>query len=324
MAWEIGRDVGRAAAIVRRGGLVAFPTETVYGLGADALDARAVARIFAAKNRPAFDPLIVHISDSGELARLVREVPDVGRLLAERFWPGPLTLVFPKTDLVPDLVTSGLPTVAVRMPDHLVALELLRRAGTPLAAPSANKFGGLSPTRAEDVVEQLGEEIDYVLDGGPCRVGVESTVLSLAEVPAGALPRVLRLGGLALEDIEAAIGPVAHAEAQEEGIAARPSPGMLSRHYAPWTPLRVRSAGERARDGSRRGLLAFQAGPAEGGYAAVEVLSPTGDLVEAAAGLFVALRRLDALGLDGIDAELAPETGLGRAINDRLRRAAVR
>ena len=322
MPCPVGGDVRRAASILGRGGLVAFPTETVYGLGADALDPRAVARVFVAKSRPRFDPLIVHIADVGGLGRLASTVPKIARNLAERFWPGPLTLVLPKTGLVPDLVTSGLPTVAVRMPEHAIALELLGRAGVPLAAPSANKFGMLSPTRAEHVVEQLGDEIDYVLDGGPCRVGLESTVLALI-VPNR--PVVLRLGGLSVEEIEAAIGPVEIAQPHVQGQpAVQLSPGMLTKHYAPRTRLVVRAAGASPPDGSRRGLLAFTTAPPEGVYAAVEVLSPSGDLAEAAVNFFAALRRLDALHLEAIEAEPLPEVGLGRALNDRLRRAAAR
>ena len=321
MPCPIGRDVDRAASILLGGGLVAFPTETVYGLGANALDARAVAGIFAAKNRPSFDPLIVHIASIDALDSLASQVPVVARRLADRFWPGPLTLVLPKTPIVPDLVTSGLHTVAVRIPNHPVAQELLTRTCVPVAAPSANTFGCLSPTCADHVLEQLGSEIDYILDGGPSSVGLESTVLSLVD---DRRPIVLRLGGLSVEAIEAAIGRVEIAKPNDDNeSAARQSPGMLTRHYAPRTRLVLREAGQPT-TGARRGMLAFQAAPTGGGHAAAEILSPSGDLNEAAANFFAALRRLDALGLDEIEVERFPDEGLGRALNDRLRRAAAK
>ena len=319
MTCPVGTDVERAAALLRSGGLVAFATETVYGLGADALNVTAVARVFDVKGRPRFDPLIVHVSDTSWLSRLTRGVPEPARRLAERFWPGPLTLVLPKTELVPDLVTSGLPTVAVRMPDHPLAQQLLRIAGVPVAAPSANPFGRLSPTRAEHVAEQLGDRIDYILDGGPCRVGVESTVIGWT----AAAPVLLRPGGVMVEQIEEALGqPVLEQPSHQTGNAAAPSPGMLPKHYAPRTPLVIGSLDALAPTG-RVGflLLSPRAVPAQ--VAAVELLSESGDLVEAASRFFDALRRLDAQDLDVIIAEPFPEHGLGRALNDRLRRAAA-
>ena len=318
MAASIGRDVARAAGILRQGGLVAFPTETVYGLGAHALDPTAVARVFEAKGRPWFDPLIVHIADRSQVATLAADFPSVAMKLADRFWPGPLSLVVPKTPEVPDLVTSGLPDIAIRCPDHPVARELLRVSGLPLAGPSANLFGRISPTTAEHVAEQLGDRIDYILDGGPCRVGVESTVLHIT--PEGV--RLLRPGGVPLEEIERLIGPVQFPEA---GGESRPQagPGMLPQHYAPRTPLVIDgNVAELARD-RRIGVLAFRA-PPDVSVAACEILSPSGDLREAAAGFFAALRRLDAQQLDLLVAESYPEEGLGRALNDRLRRAAAR
>lgn len=318
----IGDDILHAAEILRGGGLVAFATETVYGLGANALDPRAVARVFEVKGRPRFDPLIVHLHEQAAIEPLVADFPPAARALAERFWPGPLTLVLPKTARVPDLVTAGLPTVALRVPDHPLALELLRAAGVPVAAPSANLFGSVSPTRAGHVAEQLGDRIDYILDGGPCRVGVESTVLSLA----GEHPVLLRPGGVTREELEAAIGPVCVAASDAAEGEAAASPGMLSRHYAPRTPLIMCDPHELPRmvDGggtARVGLLAFRQPDSTAGFAAVEVLSPGGDLREAAAEFFAALRRLDAQGLDRIVAERFPNTGLGVALNDRLRRA---
>ena len=310
--------IERAAAVLRRGGLVAFPTETVYGLGANAFDPRAVARVFEVKARPSFDPLIVHVHDASELPRVVAASgdPRVGRLAA-RFWPGPLTLVLPRRAEVPDIVTSGLDTVGVRVPSHPAALALLRAAG-PVAAPSANPFGYVSPTTAAHVAERLGHAVDLVLDGGPCPVGVESTILSLADDP----PRLLRPGGVAREDLESALGhAIALAPRGERPLA----PGQLDRHYSTHTPLRLLEgkAADAPADAGRLGLLAF--GPTDAsGYAAVEVLAPDGGLATAATNLFAALRRLDARGLDGIVAEPCPGTGLGLAILDRLRRAAAR
>ena len=319
-------DIARAAAILRDGGLVAFPTETVYGLGANALDERAVARVFEAKARPRFDPLIVHIADLQWLGRLTADFPPLARKLADKFWPGPLTLVLPKTPAVPDLVTAGGPTVAIRVPDHPVALRLLRAVDLPIAAPSANPFGRISPTCAEHVREQLGSQIDLILDGGPCRVGVESTVLQLT--PQG--PLLLRPGGTTLEEIEELIGTVQlpGTSSTHVPVTGLVSPGTLAQHYAPRTALVLRTS-EHASDcdgdfgsSGRIGLLSFRGDEQVSRFAKIEVLSRTGDLREAAANLFAALRRLDAAGLDLIIAETFPEAGLGRALNDRLRRAA--
>jgi len=312
--------IAEAAGILRKGGLVAFPTETVYGLGANALDAEAVARIFAAKARPTFDPLIVHLADRSWLPRAVRETPEAAAVLAGRFWPGPLTLVLPKTSAVPDLVTAGLDTVGVRVPDHPAARALLEVADRPIAAPSANLFGCVSPTTAAHVVEQLGDRVDAVLDGGPCRVGVESTIVSFA---AGS-PVVLRPGGVAREELEQALGrAVGLVRERAPHDTALVAPGQLERHYATRTPLRLLSGrAETPGRGSRVGLLAFAEGPAQG-FAAVEVLAPDGQPATAAANLFAALRRLDARGLDLLLAEPCSEEGLGSAIMDRLRRCAA-
>ncbi len=327
MTSEVGTDIRKAAGILRDGGLVAFATETVYGLGGNALDVNAVARIFEAKARPKFDPLIVHIHDTSQVSELVQTVSVPATDLMERFWPGPLTLVMPKQNVVPDLVTAGLPSVALRMPAHPMAMELIEQAGVPVAAPSANPFGCLSPTRVEHVADQLGNHIDYILDGGACPIGVESTVVGF---PDGS-PVLLRPGGLPLEEIEAAIGPVqqiAKGEVSDnpsETIEATPqiSPGLLSRHYAPNTPLITRDE-ELEIDVSklRVGLLTFKSGNDVIGFTAVEVLSEQGNLVEAATNFFVALRKLDNLSLDLILADRFPEYGLGRALNDRLHRAA--
>ncbi len=305
----------RAAQIIRGGGLVAFPTETVYGLGADAMDATAAAKIFDAKQRPSFDPLIVHVADRKMLEKVVGEIPAVAEQLIKRYWPGPLTLVLPKSDRVPGIVTSGLATVAVRMPAHPVAQELIRRAGVPLAAPSANPFGYLSPTRAEHVERMLGERVDLILDGGKTEFGLESTIVLLAKKPI-----VLRYGAVAVEELEKVLGPLE----QQVGESERPLvPGQLPQHYSPRTPIHIAQPEDLSLElRSRAGYLAFQEVPK--GFMVVKVLSPTGNLLEAAAHLFEALHQLDQLGLEAIYAEPVPETGLGRAIMDRLRRASQR
>lgn len=308
-------DLSEAAAILRNGGTVAFPTETVYGLGASALDPSAVVRIFEIKQRPRFDPLIVHVSSVAEGREVVREWPDAAGELARRFWPGPLTLVLPKADAIPDIVTSGLPTVAVRMPAHPLALALIAKAGVPVAAPSANRFGSLSPTTSEHVRAQLGEAVDLVLDGGPCRVGIESTVVALD----GSEPVLLRAGGTPIEEIERVVGSVQRPGTDPDRPA---SPGQLARHYASRTPLIVCEDPGDQPVLPRTGLLTLRRPRTAGRFDAVEVLSASGDLREAAANLFAALYRLDALGLDRIVAVEVPDVGLGVAINDRLRRAA--
>jgi len=312
--------IAEAALVVRRGGLVAFPTETVYGLGADAFNVTAVARIFAAKARPTFDPLIVHLAAAAWLPRVVRSTPEAAETLAARFWPGPLTLVLPKGAAVPDLVTAGLDTVGVRVPDHPAARALIEAAGAPIAAPSANPFGYVSPTTAAHVVEQLGDRVDAVLDGGPCRVGVESTIVSLESDR----PLVLRPGGVTREELEAALGqPVDRANGHAAEGTPLQAPGQLERHYSTRTPLRLLSGPATAPTGTERvGLLAFAVRP-PAGFAAVEVLAPDRRPATAAANLFAALRRLDARGLDLLLAEPCPDEGLGSAIMDRLRRCAA-
>jgi len=318
---RIGTDIEFAAAVLRNGGLVAMPTETVYGLAADARNPHAVASIFAAKNRPTFDPLIVHLSDASCVADYAREFPSAAMMLAERFWPGPLTLVLPRRSAIPDLVTSGLEGVGLRVPAHPMALELLECCGCPLAAPSANPFGGISPTTAGHVAAGLGQVVDYILDGGPCAVGVESTVVSFMQPE----PVVLRPGGLSIEAIADVIGPVKRAVSDPtKDDSAQPSPGMLSRHYAPRTPLRLIEPDEPAivMSGERCGLLTWGS-EANAGFASAINLSPTGDLHDCAAGFFAALRELDSCCLDRIIARKFPEIGLGVALNDRLRRAAT-
>jgi L-threonylcarbamoyladenylate synthase len=311
-------SIHRAAEIIKIGGLVAFPTETVYGLGADAFNPLAVARIFEVKRRPYFDPLIVHVSDPVDMKKLVIKIPSNAKKLIKRFWPGPLTVVLLKKEEVPDIVTAGLPTVAIRMPKHPMALSLIDHANCPIAAPSANPFGYLSPTTAEHVRDQLGDQIDFILDGGPCEVGVESTIISFSERK----PRLLRPGGVPFEEIESVIGRVQVTPSGED----RPSaPGMLPRHYAPRTPIILDWEDKNfdSNRGEKIGLLAFEESKRSLNFHHVEILSKKGDFREAAANLFAAIRRLDSLHLDLILAETIPEVGLGRAIMDRLRRAST-
>lgn len=310
-----GSDPKQAAALLREGKLVAIPTETVYGLAANVYDAEAVLRIFEVKNRPAFDPLIVHVRDRAQVKEVARSIPPEALALMDRFWPGPLTLVLPKQPRVPDIVTSGLDTVGVRMPAHPMALDLLRSLDFPLAAPSANPFGYISPTTAQHVADQLGERIPYILDGGPCAVGVESTIIGWED----GVPVLYRPGGLSLEAIEEVIGSVRPQVKQVLPAA----PGMIESHYAPRKPLFVGEVGAlmNAHVGKRIGVIAFRAHHAA---ARCETLSAQGDPSEAAHKLFAAMRALDTSDVDVILAEVFPEVGLGKAINDRLRRAAAK
>ena len=314
--------IQQAATVIQRGGLVAFPTETVYGLGADATNAQAVAKIFQVKGRPRFDPLIVHVASKEEACSLWTRCPDMAHRLMEAFWPGPLTLVLPKNERIPDLVTAGLSTVAVRIPDHPVALALIHQAACPVAAPSANRFGRTSPTTAQAVEDDLGKSVDVILDAGPTRIGVESTVIAFEHETVV----VLRPGGIPVEAIKEVAGTVAVAHTNP---AQPSSPGMLARHYAPRTPLylfdgltnpRVR-LGPVGMTTGRMGLLSFGPVMEPSGFTLAEVLSHQGDLVEAAASLFQAIRRLDAEGLEAMVATQTPEHGLGLAIMDRLRKA---
>ncbi|MGE0826725.1 MAG: L-threonylcarbamoyladenylate synthase [Candidatus Binatia bacterium] len=310
-----------AAEKLRAGELVAFPTETVYGLGANALDAHAVAHIFAVKNRPHFDPLIVHLPEANAVEDYVVDINDRARLLMERFWPGPLTLVLRKRPCIPDIVTAGGETVAVRVPAHSVALSLLRMVKLPVAAPSANPFGYVSPTTALHVQESLGAHIPLILDGGPCAVGVESTVCAVTDEHAV----ILRPGGVTLEEIAATIGGAVTLQVPTQSDTR--SPGTLVSHYAPRVLLQLLAPEAELPlppPGERVGLLLFRPRPGVEGYAHVEILSQDGDVVEAAARLFAALRRLDHMELDRVVMETVPEQGIGRAIMDRLRRAAAR
>jgi L-threonylcarbamoyladenylate synthase len=303
-------NIARAAEVLRESGVVAFPTETVYGVGAVAFDPAAVARIFEIKRRPRFDPLIVHVLDAAMLERVAPSMPPAAQALAQRYWPGALTLVLRKCSSVPDLVTAALDTVAVRMPSHRVARALLEATGAPLAAPSANPFGGLSPTRAEHVAKGL-ENVDLILDGGPSNHGLESTIVGFQPHPT-----LLRAGAIEAESIEALVGPLARPSAGEP----LRGPGMLPQHYAPRTPLRLVDPAQ-VSPPQRRRAAALSLQSRFEGYAATAMLSERGDLREAAACFFEILHELDALGLERIDAQPLPERGLGLAMMDRLRRA---
>jgi len=317
-------EIDHAATLLRAGRLVAFPTETVYGLGANALDANAVARIYAVKGRPATSPLIVHVA-SVEIAKsLVNSWPGIADILTKRFWPGPLTLVLPKSSLIPDIVTAGLGTVGLRMPSHPVALALIKAAGVPLAAPSANRFTELSPTTAEHVRQSLGDEVDLILDGGPCEVGIESTVLSLT----GAQLLLLRPGGISRAQLEAAIGPIVLTGDAPAG--AHPSPGMHPRHYSPRTSLLLVSDGRLPELG--KGIYLRHTRPATGGDpdAKSNASSPGVGIIQMppepaayAAALYEELHRADDAKVDWIAVDLPPTTPEWEAVNDRLRRAAT-
>ena len=326
--------VSDAAALLRGGRIVAFPTETVYGLGANALDASAVARVFEAKGRPSWDPLIVHVSSRAMLDRVAASLPPRFDDLFNRLMPGPLTVLVPRTAAVPDAVTAGRPQVAVRMPAHPVAHALIELAGVPVAAPSANRFGHPSPTRAEHVLDDLGGRIDAVLDGGPTRVGVESTVLDISVTP----PLILRPGGVPREVLEAILGPVElyRPPIVEVPVESLPSPGAGIRHYAPRARLLLADSPDRVdpavgallEEGLHVGVLDVSRGLAPGASTAwpsqVTVFrwGAWGDWEELARRLFEGLRALDALGVDAIVCPLPPEDGLGLALRDRLVKAA--
>ena len=328
---SLPESIQKAVDVLRAGGVVAFPTETVYGLGADAMNEKAVCRIFEAKKRPTFDPLIVHVATVEQAYSLWSGTPGFVESLARRFWPGPLTIVLPKAPSVLDLVTAGLPTVAVRMPRHDAALALIRALGRPIAAPSANVYGHTSPTSASHVIEDLGDAVDLILDGGPCLVGVESTVLKI-EGGAGTL---LRPGAVSAEDLRPIL-PIKEGSAKSISTSIE-SPGQMESHYAPWTrfallPKKFKEftiefeAMRREWEAMkglppRVGLLSFGKPVEEANLESVQILSASGDLVEAATNLFQAMRKLDKMNLDFILAEPVPDKGIGEAIMDRLRRA---
>jgi L-threonylcarbamoyladenylate synthase len=311
-------QLDEAVAVLRRGGLVAFPTETVYGLGADARNPAAIARIFAAKHRPADHPVIVHLGEVGWLDRWARDIPEAARVLADAFWPGPLAMVLHRADGVPDEVTGGIDTVGLRMPGHPVALALLRAFGDGIAAPSANRYGRVSPTTAAHVHEELGDRVDLVLDGGRCEVGIESTIVDLSTGE----PRLLRPGAITAEAMERVLGmPV-----REAGRDAAPAPGRKPSHYAPRARVVLadadgaRTAHEWRANGARVGLLSAQRPDALD--AGIEWLAMPADVRLQARDLYQRLRDADRLGLDVVVAVLPEDTGVGHALRDRLRRAA--
>lgn len=312
----IGNDIQIVRNLLIRSELVGIPTETVYGLAANAYDPIAVAKIFSVKERPSFDPLIVHAADLNQAEGFVKEIPEKARALANEFWPGPVTFIFKKKSIIPDLVTSGLDTVGVRVPNHPLTLELLRSIDFPLAAPSANPFGYVSPTSAMHVNEQLGEKIAYVLDGGNCAVGIESTILSFE----GDDVNVLRYGGCKVEDIEKLVGEVSiKVNANSNPIA----PGMLESHYSPRTPMVIGNISDLITKNKKQniGLISFKDEISGLNPQHQFILSKKGNMEEAATRLFTGLREMDALNLQLIVSEYVPDIGLGRAINDRLKRA---
>lgn len=315
----IGTDLKLAAEKLRTGKLVGIPTETVYGLAANALDPEAVASIFEAKNRPAFDPLIVHLASFEQAKAYCQNIPDLAYQLAAVFCPGPITFILPKNQRIPDLVSAGQPTVGIRIPNHPLTLQLLQQLDFPLAAPSANPFGYVSPTTAQHVADQLGDKIAYILDGGACEIGLESTIIDLSI----AAPKVLRLGGLALEQLEAAVGQKLALQTSSSNPKA---PGMLLKHYAPnkrlrWAQEPAKATNEPLANFSKTAWLRFSEPLAHIPLNQQFVLSPSGDFKQAASRLFALLRELDNSAFDLILVEKAPEIGLGRAINDRLKRA---
>ncbi|MPM03048.1 Threonylcarbamoyl-AMP synthase [bioreactor metagenome] len=309
-------EITIAAQHIKEGKLVAFPTETVYGLGANALNPHAVARIFELKERPTFDPLIVHIASLEDISKLTATEDKRVSKLAARFWPGPLTIILPKSELVPDIVTSGLATVGIRMPNHPVALELIRQSGCPIAAPSANKFGQLSPTQAKHVSKQL-PDVDFLLDGGEAQVGIESTIISLNEKGF----EILRHGVITREEIETIVPFYAIPERDKTNIV---SPGMLKSHYSPEKPIYLIDENLPAGiDKTKAGLLSFS-GEDTANYQFVELLAPDKELKTCAVNLFAAIHRLEESNVEYILAETVPETGIGIAIMDKLRKAAYR
>lgn len=307
-------EIERAAQLLRAGRLVAFPTETVYGLGANALDAEAVARIYAVKHRPLTSPLIVHVASTEMTQSLVADWPEAAERLARLFWPGPLTLVVRKRSAIPDIVTAGLSTVAVRMPAHPIAQALIRTARVPLAAPSANRFTELSPTTADHVRHSLGSEVDLILDGGPCQVGIESTVLSLAE----AKPTLLRPGGIPRTALEAIVGPVAIA--QEIQAGAHPSPGMQPRHYSPHTSLYLAGNGKLPDQGQGQGVYLRHHNPPSRTNITIHQMPQSA--ADYAAALYDVLHLADTGNYNWIAVDIPPSAPEWEAVHDRLRRAA--
>ncbi|MEO9870064.1 L-threonylcarbamoyladenylate synthase [Ekhidna sp.] len=314
---EIGQDIDRAEQLLRKGEVVGIPTETVYGLAGNALNEESILKIYSVKNRPKFDPLIAHVDTLDKVKGLVDEIPEKAKILAKKFWPGPLTILLKKKRHVPDLLTSGLNRMAIRIPHHPITQELLSKLDFPLAAPSANPFGYVSPTSAQHVANQLGEQISYILDGGDCEVGLESTIIGFEDND----PVVYRLGGTKIEEIEGSIGSVRINVNMSSNPAA---PGMLKSHYSPGRKILLGNIEENLKDldPNTTGIISFQKEydlPMKN----LAVLSDTGDLNQAARNIFTALRKMDQSHLKIILAEYLPEEGLGRAVNDRLRRASV-
>lgn len=300
--------------------VAAIPTETVYGLAGNIFSEKAIRKIYAVKQRPLFNPLIVHLSTADEMAKVAEDIPVMAQQLAAHFWPGPLTLLLPKKAVVPDLITAGKNTVAVRVPNHPVTLDLLKRLPFPLAAPSANPFGSISPTTAEHVAGYFEDDFPFILEGGPCKKGIESTIIGFNEE--GAI--IYRYGSLAIEEIEKITGPLQEYIRDEETPDA---PGMLLRHYAPST-LTILSTDiaktVQENQGKKIGLLLFSNSYEDKNIAVQELLSASGSMEEAASHLYAAMHRLDHQQLDLIIAERFPDKGLGRSINDRLQRATHR
>jgi len=316
MKTRIGKDIGYAKSLLESGDICAIPTETVYGLAANALDSEAVVKIFEAKNRPRFDPLIVHVPSIQKIGDYVTEIPEWAGKLAGHFMPGPLTLLLEKKDIIPDIVTSGLPTVALRIPSHPLTLELLNELNFPLAAPSANPFGYISPTSAQHVYDQLAGKIPYILDGGDCSIGIESTIVG----ESGGKPVILRLGGISAEDIWGVIGKC---EIQIHSSSNPVNPGNLEHHYAPRHKLIFDSMNFDGYDRNKIGIISFQKEYPGIPLEHQQILSHTGNLGEAAQKIFSAMRALDSKEIRVIFAERFPDEGLGRAINDRLKRAST-
>jgi L-threonylcarbamoyladenylate synthase len=313
----IGVDIDKAISLLESNELVGIPTETVYGLAGNALSEEAILKIYQAKNRPKFDPLIAHIPSMEHLDNLAEAIPEKAAVLANEFWPGPLTLLLEKKDKVPDLLTSGLPRVAVRIPNHPLTLELLSKLDFPLAAPSANPFGYVSPVEAIHVNNQLGDKIDYVLDGGKCHVGLESTIVGFENEDV----IIHRLGGTSVDQIQDQVGEVRLETNQSSNPAA---PGMLKSHYSPGRRLILGDIEESLKnvDSDNMGIISFKKDYSDTCQTSF-VLAPSGDLENAARNIFTALRQMDDLNVDVILAEMVPNEGLGLAINDRLKRAAV-
>ena len=312
----IGTEIEKARELLLQNEVVAIPTETVYGLAGNALSAVAVSKIFEAKNRPYFDPLIVHISSVSEVSKYVEEIPELAFNLMEHFWPGPLTVLLPKKPCIPDLTTSGLNEVGIRIPNHATTLELLNSLPFPLAAPSANPFGYISPTSAQHVEDQLGEKIPYILNGGNCSVGIESTVLRVQHNEI----EVLRLGGISIESLQRFTPNIS---IHEHSTSSPASPGMLTNHYAPRKPIYVGNIRELMHSFSLQkiGVLSFKE---DFQMESQRILSKKGSFTEAASNLFAYLRELDQMNIDVILAEFLPNENIGRAINDKLKRASAK